>query len=471
MFRLNVRVIMLVCSVLYFAGLPAPGLGAGKPARVATPAISSDTIWSGNVVVDTQVTVQKDATLTIKPGSSVGFAKGAGLSVEGVLVAQGNEDAPITFKPDSQDAEPGYWSGINIAGAGKIDSSISRCVITGAQALMVAAGSPTISKCDISGGVMGITLQSRKSTPVIRENRISGMTQGGIQCQMGAAPVITGNTIDGCGPFGIISAQDSIPDIRGNTVMNCGNGISISQNAAAVEDNVLSGNKAGIVTTLASNNLALRRNRLTGNEAGIVCRQSSSPLVEKNVVTGNKKGIICFMSSSPLIRHNTISENDEGISCIQICDPAITANDIHSNGKAIYLDLSSYAVINANNIYDNKVQLELGNMSSDWEYRVRNKPIRGAQAQNLTRAQKGVAVAQSIKDNAVIMGSVDATGNWWGDSVTAEMARKGPDANIESFIDYYDLPTRTYEGYDGEYVQDRIRYEGWKKSRIKDAGI
>jgi hypothetical protein len=28
------------------------------------------------------------------------------------------------------------------------------------------------------------------------------------------------------------------------------------------------------------------------------------------------------------------------------------------------------------------------------------------------------------------------------------------------------VPTRTYEGWPGEYKQDRVRYDGWKKQRI-----
>jgi hypothetical protein len=154
---------------------------------------------------------------------------------------------------------------------------------------------------------------------------------------------------------------------------------------------------------------------------------------------------------------------------------SITTQDhlqiIFENKQAIYLDLSSYAVINGNNIYSNNVAIELGNMSSDWERKVNNKPERGSQAQNITLASRGKAVLQRVDDGAQIMGFVDATGNWWGQPVTAEMDSKGSEGNIKSFTDYYDTPTRTYEGYSGVYIQDRIKYDGWKKSRIKTAGF
>lgn len=455
---------------LLFAALPGTALCAGGVTRVKAD-ITSDSVWSGEVLVEGPVSVKKGATLKVMPGAKIRFARGAGLSVEGVLLSEGAEKSRIAFVPDAKNPEPGCWSGINFSQTGKAGSVMSYSRIEYAEAVRVVSGSPEIKNCELAHGVMGFALQSRKSTPKLRHNRITGMSAGGVQCQMGAAPEITGNTLERCGPFGVSTAQESMPVITGNTISECGAGILLSQLAPPVEDNVLKKNKAGIVATMAGKDVSLRGNRVVENEVGIICRQFSNPLVEKNEVSGNKQGIVCFMASSPMIRHNSVSGNEEGISCIQICNPMITLNDVHGNGKGIYLDLSSYAVINENNIYGNEMQIELGNMSSDWEHRVNNKPVRGGQAQNLTMAQRGKAVAQPIGDDASIMGYVDATGNWWGEPVTKEMAHKGPDADIESLKDYFDVPVLTYEGYEGEYVQDRIRYEGWKSSRIKDAGI
>jgi hypothetical protein len=50
------------------------------------------------------------------------------------------------------------------------------------------------------------------------------------------------------------------------------------------------------------------------------------------------------------------------------------------------------------------------------------------------------------------------------------MAAKGPAANISTLLDGYDVPVRTYEGYEGEYEQDRIGYAPWAPAPVAGAG-
>ncbi len=455
--------------LLFLAVVLTSGTVLADVTRVSVESIGSDTVWSGTVVVEKPLKVGKGITLKVKPGATVRFKKGSGLDVEGVLKAVGSKGAPVTFTSDEAAPAHGDWSGINFIEAGD-GSALKYCRIMYASAVSMAVCSPPVENCEILKGDKGLVL-ARKSSPVIKGNVIREMGGGGILCQMGSAPVITGNTLERCIPDGVNSGQDSQPVIKGNTFTGCDTGLTLNQRVPPVENNTFKGNKGGIIIVNSGEGLVIRGNRMLENEVGIVCQQFSKPVIEKNEISRNKQGIVCFRAASPLIRNNNIASNDEGISCIQICTPVITANNIHDNKKGVYLDLSSYALINGNNIYANTVQLELGNMSSDWERRVNNKPTRGGQAQNLTMAGRGKAVAQQVGDTAEIMGYVDATGNWWGDSGTQEMESKGQDADIKGFIDYYDVPTRTYEGYSGIYVQDKIKYAGWKKSRIKEAGL
>jgi len=112
--------------------------------------------------------------------------------------------------------------------------------------------------------------------------------------------------------------------------------------------------------------------------------------------------------------------------------------------------------------------MELGNMSLDWERRAGFKPSRGRQQQNLGRVQRGQEVPRKDTPDGFDMntGLVDARGNWWGEETTREMTAKGAEANLSSLIDGNDVPVRTYEGYEGEYVQDRIAYAPWSKARF-----
>ena len=443
---------------------------AGGVTRITADSIKSDSVWSGRVLVEKPFKVEKGATLTIKPGAEVRFKKGAGLTVEGVLKASGSKGSPIVFTSDEKTPAPGDWQGISLSESGK-GTALKKCVISYAAAsVSIAVSDPPVSNCEIKRGSQGIVL-ARKTTSRLEANNIHDMKDAGISCQMGAAPKITGNTINKCGPVGITSSQDSAPVIKGNTISGCETGVGLSRGVPPIENNLLKDNKTGIFLSTIEE-MTVRGNRFTGNNAGLVCQQFSNPVVEKNEFTGNTDaGLVCFRASSPLVRNNNFSKNNRAIACIQLCNPKITANNIFGNKKGVYLDLSSYALVNGNNIYDNDVEFELGNMSSDWEYRVNKKPERGSQAQNIMMANRGRAVRTQMGDGAHIMGFVDATGNWWGQAVTTEMEAKGPEANIKSFIDYYDVPTRTYDGYPGTYTQDKIKYEGWKKSRIKGAGF
>ncbi len=80
--------------------------------------LTSDTTWSGRVVIDGSVKVTKNATLTIRPGTEVVFvrrdADGDGLGdgtliVEGQLMAAGTREAPIVFRSAAADPRPGDW--------------------------------------------------------------------------------------------------------------------------------------------------------------------------------------------------------------------------------------------------------------------------------------------------------------------------------------------------------------------------
>ncbi len=455
-------------AVAGFIAVALISCSASADLTVNQPVISKDAVWSGKVSVLQSVKVAKKVTLTVMPGAVVKFRDNAGLIVAGVLKAAGKKSSPVTFTSEDKSPAPGCWPGINFSESGK-GAALKRCVISYAAAVSIASCSPAIRNCVITGGAQGIAL-ARKAKSVISGNTIRDITGNGINCQMGAFPAITGNTIDKCKQCGIVSSQNSEPLIKNNTITGCDTGLSV-QGAQLIDGNVFKGDRCGLFASTAGNTLTIRGNHFIDNETGAVCQQYTSPLFERNELTGNKEGLVCFRASSPTVRNNDFYKNKKAILCIQISHPDITANNIHGNDKGIYLHLSSYALINGNNIWNNKIQVELGNMSSDWERRVKKKPTRGRQAQNINLASRAKAVLQNVADGAKIMGSVDATGNWWGPDVTQEMDRVGPQANIKSFTDGYDRPTRTYKGYSGIYLEDRIKYDGWKKTKIKNAGI
>ncbi len=96
---------------------PPPG---GTPAITITRSLSSTT-WtaaSGPYLLDGGVTVLAGSTLTIEPGTKVEMGPNAYLSVQGTLLAQGTDAAPIIFTSALAYPRPGDWQYIRFDGSG-----------------------------------------------------------------------------------------------------------------------------------------------------------------------------------------------------------------------------------------------------------------------------------------------------------------------------------------------------------------
>jgi hypothetical protein len=84
------------------------------------------TVWEGVVVVNGKVEVDKEAALSILPGTRVAFAEGAGLTVYGKLLAKGEKARKIVFT-SLQKKEAGAWDELILEHAN--DSVITHAII------------------------------------------------------------------------------------------------------------------------------------------------------------------------------------------------------------------------------------------------------------------------------------------------------------------------------------------------------
>lgn len=461
--------ILRAAAVLLATTGVTPALGEELAPFHAPTAIAADATWEGRIRVNATLTVPAGITLTLRPGASVIFTSEAGLMVLGVLRAEGTAEQPVTFSA----AGDGAWAGIVLSSGGP-PSLLKRCRILAARALVISAGEHVVEQCEIAAGTIGVEVTGENARPVLRANRLHEMREGGIRCLGKSAPLVEKNTIERCGSFGVHASQSAVPLVQGNTIADCASGIELIQTAPYIRGNSVRGCERGIALSSAGGGRPVQGNSVEACGAGIFVQQFSNPELAENTVAGNKEGIVCFMRAQPLIRNNAIRGNETGISCNQIAMPTIEANAIEDNKRGVFLTLSSYAVLRGNNLEGNGVQVELGNMSRDWERRVGKKPLRGMQQQARARSERGLVApgAASAGDGFEVAGdAVEAAGNWWGEATTREMEEKGPDADIGGLRDWHDVPTLTYEGYEGEYVQDRIRYAPWAKARIPTAGI
>jgi hypothetical protein len=181
--------------------------------------ITSDTVWSGEVVVYSDVLVPEGVTLTVEPGTRVYFALSDSSKIEpmflsmdtellvrGVLVVKGTNDNPVFFEPapydvDMKAPERGDWGGIIFDGPGSSASVVEGALFIKADTAVTAYhSSPTLGGCKVEDSEYGFVFAG------------------------GCTPRLTGCTVTGA-EFGVVSSHGARPVITGCDFMSCGRDI------------------------------------------------------------------------------------------------------------------------------------------------------------------------------------------------------------------------------------------------------
>lgn len=435
----------------------------------ATRSIAGNETWSGKVAVKETVVIPRGSALTILAGTELLFAGDSSLVVEGRLVAKGSAEKPIILRP-AAGSPAGTWQGISFQNAVEA-GDLSQLRIEGAaQGLTVVGSKVRLSRSTISGGRKGIVLAAEANV-LIEGVTLRQMSEGGIDASVHATGEIRDCRIEEIAGFAIQAEKQATLKVHGNRISGAKFGILMNGEFPPLEDNRLDHCEVGIGLLQASPATVVRGNRVTASKIGIACRQFASPILERNDIGDCEVGIDCFQGASPVIRNNRLAHNKQGIRAVQMCNPVVTENELTGNETGIYLHLSSYAQIHRNNFDANRLHIELDNMSYDWEVRAGNKPKRNLQAKNEFLVKQGRAAPEKIKVSVDSVGFVDARDNFWGKTTTAEMAAKGDQADISTFHDGFDEPTRSYDGWPGEYLIDKIHYDGWRREPLAAAGL
>ncbi|MFC2111162.1 right-handed parallel beta-helix repeat-containing protein, partial [Bacteroidota bacterium] len=180
--------------------------------------ISSNTTWSADTVkISDDITIKKNITLTISPGTYVQFQGHYELDVQGRILAQGTATNKITFT--ALNASTG-WSGIrfNRTSTSNDTSKIEYCVIS--------YGKANSGKSDDKQG--GAIFFKKYSKVLIRNNIISNNYAsyygGAISCYDNSSPKIINNIICNNSAAslggGIYINKTSNPHIINNTIVN-----------------------------------------------------------------------------------------------------------------------------------------------------------------------------------------------------------------------------------------------------------
>jgi hypothetical protein len=107
------------CALVLMAGCKTgddPTIGdehIDAPAAPVTGTISADTTWRGTMKFTGVTVIAPMVTVTVEPGTTLEFAQGAGIKVEGALLANGVSGGKILGR-----AEMGAtnWGPIDVSG-------------------------------------------------------------------------------------------------------------------------------------------------------------------------------------------------------------------------------------------------------------------------------------------------------------------------------------------------------------------
>lgn len=127
--------------------------------------ITADTEWKGHILVKGVVVVKKGVTLTIRPGTTVGFARidrdnnGVGdgeLRIEGRIVARGTQGQRIVFTSAEQKRETRDWSYIHLLASQENNLFEYCCFEYGFSGMQVHYSTVRIADCLFSSNYEGL---------------------------------------------------------------------------------------------------------------------------------------------------------------------------------------------------------------------------------------------------------------------------------------------------------------------------
>ncbi len=221
---------------------PAEGMPLPPGPTAVSGVIEAGTTWFSGAspyILDGPVLVKDRAVLTVEPGTMI-RSKGAPLTVEGRLVAVGDERRLIHF----EEAGGGTWPGIRFANVREKENLLRFCRVRGADvAVRCEASSPKIESVEITGNGAGIQVEGAFSKPEIRNCAIHKNRLSGILVDSSARPVIRDSRIEGNGGTGIeIGNAEAV--VENNVISrNGGSGIRLARARAEIRGNVFCENR------------------------------------------------------------------------------------------------------------------------------------------------------------------------------------------------------------------------------------
>ncbi len=179
-------------------------------------AITTNTVWYGDVNIKSNVAVSTGITLALKPGARVLFSKGAGLRIRGKIIATGEKDKRITFTSLLEKNIAGDWDEI----------------------FLDHANGSVFSNCDFEYAIWGIHSH------------------------------FTHLTVEGChfsNDYGGIRFRSGPVEIKGSVFKDNSTGLRAYRGDAVIMENVITRNEIGIFVREKGGGLTIKKNNIFAN--------------------------------------------------------------------------------------------------------------------------------------------------------------------------------------------------------------
>jgi parallel beta-helix repeat protein len=372
--------------------------------------IDQDTLWRGELSFTEDVRVLPGATLTVAPGASIHFSS-AGLEISGRLIARGAE-----FSGEK-------WRGLRLKGTDST-TRITDCTIKGAATgIYVQGGAPLLEGLTIADNKVGVEMRGKAAGRIIN-------------CRF---------------------------------VANRKVGLFIKDDSTTVVDNCrFEGNLRYGAYLYHAQPQSFQGNDFVKNDVGLmIAYHGSDPLVSGNSFAENKIAIQVDRAARPEIRDNLLKRNKTALYIYRRSDPLVTGNRIEDNDIGLLVAYSSYPQVTGNDFLQNAMALKLEFQSSSWEAQRGADARAGETSSRSAFAGRGMRnVTEDDRRAKRMDGTVNATGNWWGDAGTAELEKIGKHGNPAFIHDGRDQATFVDVGV--EFPLDKVVYTPWSKTALTE---
>jgi len=280
-------------------------------------ALTEDTTWSGTVVIEGQVAVMPEATLTIEPGTRVLFtfrdtnSDGFGESwiiVQGTVQVLGEEDEWVLFDAQEGSAGPGAWDRLSIIASDSNDNLIQYALFRhGVKAFHAHYSKARLDHVIFEENLRGIQFQESEGIEI--DWAVMRRNQSGARF------------------------RNSIVTLSNIVAADNASGINFLRATVKASDLVISGS---FVESLVSreSDTELVRVAITGNVMGPRFKGEGEQItIHESMIAGNLTEGLSFNNVKGTVRESSLSGN--GFTGLSVSDADVTAysNRIAGNGR------------------------------------------------------------------------------------------------------------------------------------------